>query len=58
MEAPGNGFLLIPFFTEIIFRFSEARIEGKIRQKWSVQSIFEFFGLFSFIFLNLALSLK
>ena len=30
MEAPGNGFLLIPFFTEIIFRFSEARIEGKL----------------------------
>ena len=30
MEAPGDGFLLIPFFPEIIFRYSEAKIEGKL----------------------------
>lgn len=30
MEAPGDGFLLIPFFPEIIFRYSDAKIEGKL----------------------------
>lgn len=30
MEAPGDGFLLIPFFPKIIFRYSEAKIEGKL----------------------------
>ena len=28
MEAPGDGFLLIPFLPEIIFRYSEAK--GKL----------------------------